>query len=58
MSERATHESNPLSPEFRERPQIKIYDRPTPPVPWLTPIVIPALLLLLVATVLIYLLVL
>lgn len=58
MSERSTDESNPLSPEFRERPQVKIYDRPRLPVPWLTPIVIPALLLLLVSTVLIYLLVL
>jgi hypothetical protein len=55
MTELRIQESNPAGPLIRERPVVKIYDRPTSPVPWLTPIVVPALLLLLVATLLIYL---
>lgn len=56
MTELRIQESNPTGPLIRERPAVKIYDRPRSPVPWLTPIVIPALLLLLVATALIYML--
>lgn len=55
MYERAIQQSNPLSPEFREHPRARIYERP--PTPWLTPIVIPLLLLLFITTVLIYVLV-
>lgn len=55
MTELRIQESNPAGPLIRERPVVKIYDRPRSPVPWLIPVVVPALLLLLVATVLIYL---
>lgn len=55
MTELRIQESNPAGPLIRERPVVKIYDRPTSPVPWLTSIVVPALLLLLVASLLIYL---
>lgn len=57
MHTRASDQSNPSSPEFRERPRARIYERPNASTPWLTPIVLPALLLLVVTTVLIYVLV-
>jgi hypothetical protein len=57
MTELRIQESNPTGPLIRERPVVKIYDRPASPMPWLTPVVVPALLLLLVASVLIYLII-
>lgn len=57
MTELRIQESNPTGPLIREKPVVRIYDRPKSAVPWLTPVVIPALLLLLVASVLIYLIV-
>lgn len=54
MSNLGNH--SPSSAELLERrkPHVAIYERPPPRVPWLTPVVIPALLVLLVATVLVY----
>jgi hypothetical protein len=49
---------SPSAPPPLERHgrHVAVYDRPPPPrAPWLTPVVVPAMVVLLVATLLIYL---
>lgn len=55
MSELETTSPSSPPPLERHGRHVAVYDRPPPPrVPWLTPVVVPAMLVLLVATLLIY----
>lgn len=46
MSELSTEHANPTSPEVRESPRVKVYERPVRLQRWFLPALLPASLLL------------